>query len=219
MFFIGDQLCSHGRALADALTAVCLAMSNLESSVLLDSDACMQQNYQQRFITIAVLVPLVARALQCIRRFVDVRVIQGIGGPPAFNHLLNCFKYCMGILVASMHSNLHAGDSAGSGIAWYMLACISVAYAFCWDVSRDWGLGCNACDMKHGGLRGDLLFVPHWSPSGGLYYMAAGFNLIARCSGLIAAAAFPAAWKDATMLVLGLIEVDMCRVAPFYSIR
>ena len=207
MFFIGDQLCSHSRAIADMMTAACLLRGSSDSSFSPENNRCLQQSYQQRFFTIAALVPLAARALQCIRRYIDVRVVQGIGGHPALSHVLNCLKYCLGILVAATHGKLQGGDSAGAGPVWYGLAFVSVTYAFCWDVSRDWGLECNPCDMKNGGLRGDLMFLPHWSRRGGLYYAAAGVNLVCRFSSLIAAAVVPAEWNDGAMLMLGLIEV------------
>jgi hypothetical protein len=207
MFFIGDQLCSHSRAIADMMTAACLLRGSSDSSFSPDNNRCLQQSYQQRFVTIAALVPLAARALQCIRRYVDVRVVQGIGGHPALSHVLNCLKYCLGILVAAMHGKLQGGDSSGAGLVWYGLACVSVTYAFWWDVSRDWGLECSPCDMKNGGLRGDLMFLPHWSRRGGLYYAAAGLNLVCRFSSLIAAVVVSAEWNDVAMLILGLIEV------------
>ncbi len=180
-----------------------------------DNNRCLQQNYQQRFVTIAALVPLAARALQCIRRYVDVRVVQGIGGHPALSHVLNCLKYCLGILVAATHGKLQGGDSAGAGPVWYGLAFVSVTYAFWWDVSRDWGLECNPCDMKNGGFRGDLMFLPHWSRRGGLYYAAAGLNLVCRFSSLIAAVVVPAEWNDGAMLTLGLIEVIEVKCSVF----
>ena len=208
MFFIGDQLCSHGRAIADLMTVACLTISS-KSSVEIDREHCLNQSYQQRFITIAVLVPLAGRALQCFRRFVDLRVVQGLGGQQTRNHALNCLKYCLGIAVAAMHGRLHDGESASGTTVWYILAFVSVSYSFWWDVTRDWGLACNPCDMKHGGLREDLLFLPYWSRRGGLYYAAVALNCVARFSGLVAIAVVPSAWKDATMLALGLIEVQI----------
>lgn len=208
MFFIGDQLCSHGRAIADLMTVACLAMSS-KLSVEMEREHCLNTNYQQRFVTIAVLVPLAGRALQCFRRFVDLRIVQGFGGQQTRNHAFNCLKYCLGIAVAAVHWHLHDGDSANGSPFWYVLAFVSVAYSFWWDVTRDWGLACNPCDMKHGGLREDLLFLPHWSRRGGLYYAAVALNCVARFSGLIAIALVPSAWKDGTMLALGLIEVQI----------
>jgi hypothetical protein len=203
MFFIGDQLCSHSRAIADLMTVTCIALT-----AQADDASCLHPSPQQRFITIAVLVPLALRALQCFRRFVDVRVVQGISGRPSRNHVFNCFKYCLGIVVAVTHNMVLEPDiGSGAFAAWFSLACVSTAYAFWWDVTRDWGLGGNLCDLSNGGLRQDLLLIPHWAQRGSLYYVAAGFNLIARLFALAAAVAFPTEWRDATLLLLGLVEV------------
>ena len=205
MFFIGDQLCSHSRALTDLMTAVCLAVDNPISPSSPGNLSCLTLNRQSRFIAIAVLLPLAARALQCLRRFVDVSAAQGMSSSSARGHAFNCFKYLLGILVAATHNNLHVASEIP--VWWLALACSSTAYSFWWDVSRDWGLACNLCDMKHAGLRQDLLLLPHWFRRGGLYYIAVAFNFLARGSSLIAVLAFPRALSDLQPLVLGLIEV------------
>jgi hypothetical protein len=222
MFFVGDQLCSHSRVLTDMMTAVCLAVDNPFSYSSPGNVSCLNSNRQSRFVAIAVLLPLAARALQCLRRFVDVSAAHGMNSPSARGHAFNCFKYLLGILVAATHNNLHR-DNAASGISawWLALACASTAYSFWWDVSRDWGLTLNLCDMKHAGLRQDLLMLPHWFRGGGLYYIAVAFNFLARGSSLIAILALPRALSDFQPLALGLIEVDSrrclsCRLLKTY---
>ena len=208
MFFVGDQLCSHSRAIADMMTVACLTVSDAAPASQLDSSPCLHRDHQQRLITIAVLLPLASRALQCFRRFVDVRIVQGISGHLSRNHALNCLKYCLGIVVAITHNAVLDVDSGNSAAAaWLALACVSIAYAFWWDITRDWGLAGNLCDLAHAGLRQDLLLLPHWARRGALYYLAVGFNLVARCCVLVAAVAAPVEWRDVMMLALGLIEV------------
>jgi hypothetical protein len=208
MFFVGDQLCSHNRAIADFLTVTCMFIGDASLLSPSDTASCLDQSRQHRIITIAVLTPLASRALQCFRRYIDVRIVQGISGHPSRNHALNCLKYCLGILVAVSHSSALAAESnSGVSAAWLSLACVSTAYAFWWDITRDWGLGGNLCDLSNGGLRQDLLMLPHWAQHGSLYYMATGFNLVARCCTLVAAVVSPAEWRDVTMLLLGLLEV------------
>jgi hypothetical protein len=209
MFFIGDQLCSHARTLTDMMTAVCLAADNPFFSSSPRNLSCLNSERQSRFIAIAAMLPLAARALQCVRRSLDVSAVQGFGGQPARGHVLNCCKYLLAMLVAATYNDFHRDNAASEVPAWWLvLACTSTAYSFWWDVSRDWGLECNLCDVKHGGLRQDLLLLPRCFHRGGLYYMAAGFNLFARTSSLIAVLAFPRALNGLQPFVLGLIEVD-----------
>ena len=87
-----------------------------------------------------------------------------------------------------------AAYSFSGAAAWLALACASIAYAFWWDITR--GLGGNLCDLAHGGLRQDLLLLPHWARRGALYYVAVGFNFVARCSVLVAAVAAHVEWRD-----------------------
>ena len=64
-----------------------------------------------------------------------MRIVQGVRGAAARNHMLNCVKYCMGIVVVVMHERMEGERSAGGGGgggAWLVLACLSIVYAFWW---------------------------------------------------------------------------------------
>ena len=75
-----------------------------------------------------------------MRRWTDVRVVQGVGGAAAMNHVFNCVKYCVGMLVVVMHEGLGGGSSSSEGslsttsssstAAWFVAACVGIAYAF-----------------------------------------------------------------------------------------
>ena len=142
------------------------------------------------------LLPPAIRAVQCARRYCDMR---RVAAPGAHNpHLLNGLKYVLSMLVV-------LAAALGPLELWVVLATAATAAATYWDTVQDWGLG----DARRAGLRAGLLARPP-VVGRGVYYWAVGSNAAMRCAWVLSIS--PGAFgillpRDVLAFVLAAVEL------------
>jgi len=130
---MGDALTSLVKPLQDISGAVCyFAASHPHTKDELDhfskfGHMCPQWDHDVVDPIIAAL-PLVFRALQCLRRFHDA--------PTARKHLLNFVKYLTSLAVVV------AAAVESKSVACIVLSAAATIYSATWDIKMDWGLSC-----------------------------------------------------------------------------
>ena len=203
LFFLADQLCSHVRTLHDLLLVACLAAAGGGRGGAGGgepwrgaADACMAPGTLRGIALVSGLLPPGIRAVQCARRYRDMR---RAAAPGAHNpHLLNGLKYALSMLVV-------VAAAAGPLELWVVLAAAATAAATYWDTVQDWGLG----DARRAGLRAGLLARPP-VVGRGVYYWAVGSNAAMRCAWALSISpgalgiALP---RDVLALVLAAVEL------------
>lgn len=118
----GDFLTSLSKSLGDLLICPC-GWGGEESQM-----SCITS----MTTPVIVALPFLWRFLQCIRCYTDSR---------AKKHLLNAFKYSLGICVVFLSTFRRRGDvSPYVPHAYYLFVAFNSLYSFGWDVAMDWGL-------------------------------------------------------------------------------
>ena len=139
LFFLADQLCSHVRTRHDLLLLACRAATGPRGAggegALWgrEDDACLSPAGLRAVALASGLLPPAIRAVQCARRYRDMRRQS----PGARNmHHYNLLKYAASMLVV-------VAAALGPREAWVMLALAATAGATYWDTVEDCGRGCG----------------------------------------------------------------------------
>jgi hypothetical protein len=127
-------------------------------------------DYQRSWVTPAVgMLPALWRLLQCIRRYVDNRLM--------FPHLANGLKYLLTIVTIWLAAVSRISHSTAAFALWVLSSFVTSIYAGVWDIYMDWGL------LEKGSpnplLRAQLIYPP-W-----MYYFAMVTNSLLRVSWII----------------------------------
>ncbi|CCL99566.1 uncharacterized protein FIBRA_01584 [Fibroporia radiculosa] len=160
-FFMGDQFCSVVFTLGDLFFVGCAYDRHLGNWRI-----CTTGQYWAPAFAFAA-IPLFARFVQSIRRWVDSRLNT---------HLINAGKYGTGVIYYFSYYLWRAtgGQHGPRFVAWLVLGVIYASYAAAWDITMDWSL--MRPHAKHRFLRSDLMYPSYiW-----LYYFAIISDIIIR---------------------------------------
>ncbi|KAI0087371.1 EXS family-domain-containing protein, partial [Irpex rosettiformis] len=157
-----DQYCSLVYPLSNIYLVACAYSGGLDSTW---SKCLSPKPWGVPFVLASL--PLFARFVQSIRRWVDSRLIT---------HLINGGKYGAGIIYYITYYNWrhHGGDRGGDFVLWCIMGTIYATYASAWDFLMDWSL--LRPHAAHRLLRDNLLYSNHIS----LYYIAIVTNVLIR---------------------------------------
>lgn len=169
---VGDVLTSLAKPLIMVPRAVCYLVSDhpqTQRSISKFEDhgnLCPRWERYMLEPTIAAL-PLIFRALQCLRRFYDTRQTK---------HLANFGKY-----MASLSVVVFSALLSKKGWSVIVASIVATVYSATWDITMDWGLGLN--ELKPQMLRSSgnaLGSKRHFEPW--VYWSVAVFDILARCT-------------------------------------
>lgn len=185
--YSADVLTSFTRIIADSMYAICWVISGTFLIPVDRKDSHMDlhnfgSDYMSctnptmyTFVSYIQLIPLITRALQCLRSFRDQNY-------SVYPQGYNCLKYLSSILVVvvGLQSNVNVG-------MYICLIIFSTIYKWWWDVAMDWGLFDNLPSnvweflevwnypRKRIFLRSSLMY-----PSVYLYYFCILLDLVLR---------------------------------------
>jgi len=181
--YVGDVLTSIVKILQDIAWSICwiyagnfLVSENSENEVKQEWSEAFW--YKSVLIPLIIMMPLVIRFNQCLRKFWDTG--------DRFPHLANATKYVSSLLVTlfgifhplylEYEYNTVARKKLEFSlnfyqIFWTILFVVSSIYSFIWDVYMDWGLGRE----QYSFLNHPLMY-----PQKFYYHFAIGIDLILR---------------------------------------
>lgn len=124
-FFLGDIICSLTYSMSQFATLGCLTFNNS------DDDKCKYEKLM--WIAVLSCLPSYWRSLQCVRRYLD--------SYDWFPHLLNAFKYVIGIFFnASLYWYKSWPQSSKFKVLLIVFGTLNSSITSVWDIIMDWSL-------------------------------------------------------------------------------
>ncbi|GJE94840.1 SPX and EXS domain-containing protein [Phanerochaete sordida] len=161
-FWMGDQFCSLVFTLSNLFFIGCAYAGGFDEHW---TTCLVTKDWGVPFVLASL--PLLARFVQSIRRWVDSRLVT---------HLINGGKYFTGVIYYLMYYNWrHNGGARGySFVLWCIFGTLYAVYASAWDLLMDWSVLRPHARRKF--LRDELLYT-NYIP---LYYVAIVTNVLIR---------------------------------------
>jgi len=162
-FWLGDQFCSLIFTLSNLFFVACAYSKGLDVTW----QRCTSPNPNWAVPFVLAIIPLLARAIQSVKRYVDSKLAT---------HLINGGKYATGIFYYLFYFlwRHQGGSRGGLFAAWVIFGTLYSVYAGAWDLLMDWSL--MKPHARYHFLRPDLLYsniVP-------VYYFAIISNIALR---------------------------------------